>query len=235
MRVAALLSGGKDSVCAIEVARGHGWGVVGAIRVVPAGDDSYMFHTPNLDVVEGIAAAMGLPLETIQSPLDPVTELEALELGLERLKRAWNLQGIISGALASEYQKTRLDRIGNRLGLATFAPLWHKEPTAYLASLQGYDIRFSRVACDGLDESWAGASLDASRVEILKRMKSRPHIAGEGGEYETVVLDAPHFAQRVVVDESDVEVTASRATWHIRRWHLEKKPNAPALALNNTL
>lgn len=226
LRLAALLSGGKDSVAAVEVARSHGWDVVAALRMVPAEDDAYLFHTPNLGLVEAVAECLDVRLVSAAARSDPDAEVADLEQALARARDEFRLDGIVTGALASEYQRTRIDRIGHRLGLHTFAPLWHKDPLEYMAGLLagGYDIRFSRVAADGLDASWAGARLDPDRLARLAAL--RLHLAGEGGEYETVVLDAPHYRHRIVVDESDVEATASRATWHARRWHLESKTPA---------
>ncbi len=222
MRVAALLSGGKDSVAAVEVARGHGWDVPVGLRMVPQEDDSYMFHTPNLDVVEGVAACMDMELVTASATPDPVAEVDELGRALASMAAEWRLDGVISGALASEYQRTRIDRICHGLGLHSFAPLWHKDVATYMHHLAAaYDVRFSRVAADGLDESWAGTRLDHGRLERLATM--RMHAAGEGGEYETLVLDAPHFSQRIVVDEAHVEATASRATWVVDAWHLDLK------------
>lgn len=220
MRVIALLSGGKDSVAAVAVARQMGWDVVAGLRMVPKEDDAYMFHTPNLDVVDAIAHCLSMPLVTAAARPDPVEEVSDLEQALAQAKGDFHVDGIISGALASEYQRTRIDAIGHRLGLRSFAPLWHKDPPTYLRWLvaAGFDIRFSRVAAEGLDASWAGRRLDEAALGELAA--KRLHIAGEGGEYETVVLAGPGFSGRIVVDEADVEATASRATWHIRRWHV---------------
>lgn len=224
MRCVALLSGGKDSVAAVEIAQGHGWDVVAGLRMVPEQDDAYMFHTPNLQVVEAVAECLGMPLVSAEAGCEPDDEVSDLEQALARTMEDFGADAILSGAIASEYQRTRIDAIGYRLGVPTFAPLWHKEPATYMASLlqAGYDIRFSRVAADGLDASWAGACLDGPTLARLQRL--RLHVAGEGGEYETLVLDAPHFRRRIVVDEADTEASASRATWHVRRWHTEAKP-----------
>ncbi len=215
MRCIALLSGGKDSVAAVEIAQGHGWDVVAGLRMVPAEDDAYMFHTPNLGAVEGVARAMGIPLVTAAARPDPSQEVDDLEQALARAKRDFRLDAVISGALASEYQRTRIDGIGHRIGLKTFAPLWHKDPDVYMASLLrgGYDIRFSRVAADGLGPEWAGARLDGPRLDALRAM--RLHVAGEGGEYETLVVNAPHYAAPLQVGVGRVEATASRATWYV--------------------
>ena len=230
MRVLALLSGGKDSVCAIETAQGFGWDVVAALALHPAQDDAWMFHTPNLSVVRGVAQCLGIPL--LEAPVreGQAEELEDLEGALGSARDRFALDGIVSGALASEYQRTRLEAIGHRLGLKTFTPLWHKEPTSYLRSLVsgGYELRFSRVAADGFDETWAGAKLDEAAVKRIDAMKSRPHVAGEGGEYETLVLDAPCFQRRLVIDRAHVVAQTNRATWIVDAWHSEAKSHSPA-------
>lgn len=228
MKVLALLSGGKDSVAAIEVARGHAWDVVAALVMVPAEDDAWMFHTPNLAVVRGVAMALGIPLLEVPCRSGPEAEVEDLQEAIRQARDAFGLDGIVSGALASEYQKTRIDRIGHALGIATFAPLWHKDRMMHLRGLldAGYDMRFSRTAADGVDNAWAGTRLTTQHIDAMAKHPSRPDIAGEGGEYETLVLDAPHYGMQIAVQEADVEATASRATWHVRSYAVLPKPPA---------
>ena len=225
MRVAALLSGGKDSVAAVEVAQSFGWDVAGAVVLRPAADDAWMFHTPALDVVAGVAECLGLPLLEASVRAGQAEEVTDLEAALAQAKAKWRLDGVVSGALASEYQRVRIDGVGHRLGLKTFAPLWHKDPEAYLHPMLGggWDIRFSRTAADGVPNAWCGQRLDPAKVDAMLRHKARPHLAGEGGEYETLVLDAPHYRKRLVVEEAAVEATASRATWVVKRWRTEAK------------
>ncbi|MEA3137090.1 MAG: diphthine-ammonia ligase [Thermoplasmata archaeon] len=225
MRVLALLSGGKDSVCAVETVRGFGWDVAAALVLRPAQDDAWMFHTPNLSVVAGVAECLGLPLVEADVRSGKAEEVEDLERAVAAAQRELGLDGLVSGALASEYQRTRLDAIGHRLGLKTFAPLWHKEPRGYVDSLvaAGWDIRFSRTAADGVPAAWAGQRLDAAKVAAMAGHRARPHVAGEGGEYETLVLDAPCYRRRLVVGKASVEATASRATWRVESWRTEAK------------
>src|SRR5687768_11210367 len=135
MRVIALLSGGKDSVAAVEVAQGFGWDVVGALVLRPVNDDAWMFHTPFLDVVEGVADCLGLPLMEAKVRDGPEAEVEDLEAAVKAACAKWNAQGLVSGALASEYQRVRIEAVGHRLGIKTFAPLWHKDPRTYLHHL----------------------------------------------------------------------------------------------------
>ncbi|MFA5945214.1 MAG: diphthine--ammonia ligase [Candidatus Thermoplasmatota archaeon] len=225
MRVLALLSGGKDSVCAIETARGFGWDVAAALVLRPAEDDAWMFHTPNLDVVAGVAECLGLPLVEAEVRSGKVEEVEDLQRAVTAAKRELGLDGLVSGALASEYQRTRIDLVGHRAGLKSFAPLWHKQPRGYVDGLvaAGWDIRFSRTAADGVPSSWAGQRLDGAKVAAMAGHRSRPHVAGEGGEYETLVLDAPCYGRRLIVERAMVEETASRATWRVEAWRTESK------------
>lgn len=225
MRVVALLSGGKDSVAAIEVAQNRGWDVVGALCLRPISDDAWMFHTPFLDVVGGVAECLGIPLMEARVRDGEEVEVVDLEAALAAAKTKFSVEGVISGALASEYQRTRIDAVGHRLGLKTFAPLWHKEPRSYVRSLLsgGYDVRFTRTAADGVPNAWCGQPLDLPKVEAMEKSTARPHVAGEGGEYETLVLDAPHYRKRLVIDKARVEATASRATWIAESWHTEAK------------
>ena len=225
MKVVALLSGGKDSVAAIEVAQGHGWDVVGALCLRPAEDDAWMFHTPALDVVAGVAECLGLPLLEAPVRTGAAEEVEDLEAAVARARDHFGADGLVSGALASEYQRTRIDAVGHRLGIRTFAPLWHKDPGLYLRGLLagGYDVRFSRTAADGVPNAWCGQRMDLAKVDAMERHPARPHVAGEGGEYETLVLDAPHYLRRLVVTQAGVQATASRATWVVQAWHTQPK------------
>jgi len=225
VRVAALLSGGKDSVAAVEVAQGFGWDVVGAIVLRPAQDDAWMFHTPNLDVVRGVADCLGLPLHEAPVRHGQAEEVEDLEAAVAAAKAKWSLDGLVSGALASEYQRVRIERVGHRLRLKTFTPLWHKDLKTYLHLLMegDWDIRLARTAADGVANAWCGQRLDPPKLDAMLKHRSRPHVAGEGGEYETLVLDAPHYRKRLVVESARVEATASRATWVVERWRTEPK------------
>ncbi len=223
MRVGVLLSGGKDSVAALDVARGHAWDVVVALVLVPAQDDAWMFHVPNIRVAEGIGEALGVPVQVAEVRSGPAEELEDLEAAVRSLQEVHALDGIVSGALASEYQRTRIDAIGHRLGLKTFAPLWHVNPGPYFRGLldAGYDIRLVRAAADGLDAGWLERPLTIADLDELATR--RLHVAGEGGEFETIVLDGPHHLKRLLVEASAVVESSTRSTWNIERYQLVAK------------
>lgn len=223
MRVAALISGGKDSVLAAHVAENHGWEVTHVVTVRSKADDSYMFHTPNTSLAPLIAQAMGKPLVTVETR----GEKEAEVADLERALGALPIDGFVSGALASEYQRTRLEGVGHRLGLKSFTPLWHKDPLAVLRTVagSGWDVRFAAVAAEGLDESWLGRAIDAANIAKLEGLRAKfgVHPAGEGGEFETLVLDAPCYRERIEVTDAKTLWKRDGGTWIVQNARLAPK------------
>ena len=63
-RPALLFSGGKDSTLALHLAAQKEQ-VVCLITVASKNKESYMFHTPNIDVTALQAEALGLPLSAM--------------------------------------------------------------------------------------------------------------------------------------------------------------------------
>lgn len=203
MKLAALISGGKDSVFAIHKALEEGHEVAYLINIIPARDDSYMYHSINLHLVELISAASEIPLIQQQSSGIKELELDDLTLALKKV----DVDGVSVGAVESQYQASRVQKICDSLGLKMYAPLWHKDPEELLYEMaKVLDIRIVRVAAEGLDQSWLGRPINVNSIENLKALNRRymVHMAGEGGEYETIVLDAPFFKKRIEIVKSEV-------------------------------
>lgn len=204
MKLAALISGGKDSVFAIHKALEEGHEVTHLINIIPARDDSYMYHSINLHMVELISEACEIPLIQQQSSGIKELELDDLTLALKKV----NVEGVTVGAIESQYQASRVQKICDSLGLKVYAPLWHRDPEELLNEMiKVMDIRIVRVAAEGLDKSWLGRSINANSIEHLKALNRRymVHMAGEGGEYETLVLDAPFYKKRIEIVKSEIE------------------------------
>lgn len=196
MKLAALISGGKDSSFAIYKALQEGHTVTHLITIKPANPDSYMFHSANIHLTGLISQACGIPLVSETSSGEKEKELDDLKKALQRVK----VDGVVAGAIESEYQASRVRCICEELGLAMYAPLWHHEPESLLREMIMYmDIRMVKVAAAGMDESWLGRRFDERMIDDLKALhrRYRIHIAGEGGEYETLVLDAPYYRKRI--------------------------------------
>src|SRR5512136_56890 len=147
-----------------------------------------MYHVPAIGLTRLAAQSIGIPLLALVSPRESEKELLPLRDTLAGL----GVDGIVSGALASEYQRRRLDQICADIGIKSFAPLWHKDPRELLGEMvdEGFEIMIVGCAADGLDERWLGRILDEKALKELDWLHDKYgiHVAGEGGEYESMVL-----------------------------------------------
>ena len=223
MRVAVLYSGGKDSNYALYWALKQGFEVKYLVSMVSESDESYMYHVPNIHLTELQAKAIGIPLIKGFTSGEKEKEVEDMKAVLEGLK----IDGVVAGALASEYQKQRVDRVAAELDLKSFAPAWHRDPVDYMRELIGiFDIVTVGTAAYGLDEHWLGRKIDEKALEELIKLheKYRIHVAGEGGEFETFVRDAPFFKARIIFDEVEKKWNGCNysGVLEVKRAHLEK-------------
>ena len=173
---------------------------------------SYMFHTPALNIAPLQAKAMDIPLIMKETLGEKEEELLDLQKALEEAKEKYHVEGIVSGALFSTYQRDRIEQICDKLGLKIFAPLWHKPQDIYLQELLNtkFEIILTAVAADGLDESWLGRKVDQAMIQELKKLHARNqlNLAFEGGEAETLVLDCPLFSKKISLLEVQKEMNS---------------------------
>jgi len=224
VNVALLFSGGKDSTYAAWVIVHQGWDLR-LVTVKPSSADSRMFHHPNVGWAHLQAEAMGLSHELVE--ITDRDEIVDLERALVAMKSKHEISGLVSGAVASDFQKTRFDRMCDAIGLKTYAPLWHKNPILLVEDLKksGLRIILTAVAAKGLDETWLGRELterEWSRLEGLSKVHGI-HLTGEGGEYESFVLDAPYFSKTIVIEKSRNEWHGDRGSVVIEQASLRDK------------
>jgi diphthine-ammonia ligase len=207
MNLVALTSGGKDSLFAAYVMHAQGFEIKHIITIFPESQDSYMFHHPNVHLTGDMAKSMGIPFLKRTTGGEKERELIDLKDAIASVKGG--IRGVVSGALSSEYQRQRIDVICEELGLVSFAPLWHKDPEMLLLEMldAGFEMIITAVAADGLDEAWLGRKIDMECIEDLKGLHRRHgiHIGGEGGEFETLVLDMPLFKNKLEIKKARKE------------------------------
>ena len=209
MRWAALTSGGKDSILSCQKAIDRGMDVRYLVTVRPKNPDSYMFHAANLDAVPVIAKVAGMEYIEIPTQGNKEEELEDLKEGLAAL----DIEGVIAGAVASVYQAERIRVITDRLDLSLCTPLWHMDTEMLVREVaERMDARIVVTAAEGLDESFLGARFDEDLIRKLKQAEKiyRINIAGEGGEYESLTLDAPFYSRPITFSTSEVRSAAGR-------------------------
>lgn len=199
MKALALMSGGKDSFLAAQTALQQGYEIMAALTVVPE-EFSMMFHYPNAVKAEQVAGLLDLKWFTTCEKKFLVAVEEFVNRGVE---------AIISGAIASEYQKTRLERMCTRLGIESYTPLWRKDQKTVMKELLLRGIRaiIVSVSAEGFDERDLGRTIDENYISELENKSQRYgiNISGEGGEYESFVTGCRGCGE--------LEITKSRKVW----------------------
>ena len=114
MRLGVLFSGGKDSTLALHLAA-EKEEVVCLITVVSKNQESYMFHTPNIDVTVLQAEALGLPLVSVATEGQKEEELADLERAIAEAK--------------SQIPNRRRSYRRGGVGLSSFTGSTHLQPS----------------------------------------------------------------------------------------------------------
>ncbi|MFC6717089.1 diphthine--ammonia ligase [Natrialbaceae archaeon GCM10025810] len=227
----SLFSGGKDSSWALYRALERSLPVERLVTVHPTGD-SYMYHVPATELAALAAESVGIPLLDVEPDdfeADAATdsgsqgdaEIEPLEAALVQLDAelerdgTGGIAGVTAGAVESEYQTSRIEGMCERLGCDLFAPLWRRDPRELADEMleAGFEIVIVQVAARGLDESWLGRTLDREAFADLEALNEEygVHVLGEGGEFETLVVDGPHMDRRIDLEyETEWEGTRGR-------------------------
>ncbi|CAI0385191.1 unnamed protein product [Linum tenue] len=257
MKVVALVSGGKDSCYAMMKCIQYGHEIVALANLMPADItvdelDSYMYQTVGHQIIVSYAECMGVPLfrrqikgttrqvllttmhQELNYKMTHGDEVEDMFVLLKEVKRQIpSVTAVSSGAIASDYQRLRVESICSRLGLVSLAYLWKQDQSVLLDEMIANEIAAItvKVAAMGLDP---GKHL-GKEISFLK-----PHlhklkdlyginVCGEGGEYETLTLDCPLFTNaRIVLDESQIflaspDSIAPVGILHPSKYHLERK------------
>jgi diphthine-ammonia ligase len=226
MKLAVLFSGGKDSTLALHKAA-EKEEVICLITLVSENKESYMFHTPNIDVTALQAEAVGLPLIRKVTEGKPEEELKDLEAAIAQAITDFKIEGVVTGAVESVYQAARIQQICNRLGVWCVNPLWKRNQKALLEETvaESFNVIISGVFAYPLDKNWLGKQIDVNMIEKLVALSEEYGLSpsGEGGEIETTVLDAPLFKKKIEILDSEVEAKGNSGVFRIKQARLTEK------------
>lgn len=218
MKLGVLFSGGKDSAMAAYLAKKDGNEIVCLITLHSENPDSYMFHTPSISKTQKQAEIMNLPLITKSTKGIKEDELKDLEDVIKIAIKKYNIQGLVTGALHSDYQASRIQKICDNFKIKCLNPLWHKDEFEYLNDLikNKFRVIITGVAAYPLGASWLGREIDIKFIEDVRELnkKYKIHPAGEGGEFETFVLDCPLF-------KKPLRVTGANFSGEDHSWKME--------------
>ncbi len=226
MKLGVLFSGGKDSTLALHKAQEKEQ-VACLITVRSKNPESFMFHTPNIEITALQAEALGLPLVTRTTEGKKEAELDDLEQAMKQAVQDFQIEGVVTGAVESVYQAERVQRICHRLGLWCFNPLWKRNQQALLEELveKHFRVVISGIFAYPLDEKWLGKEIDAEIIRQLVALQQQYGISpsGEGGEIETTVLDAPLFREHIEILAYEVQARHNSGVFRIKQARLTAK------------
>ncbi|ORM41904.1 Diphthine--ammonia ligase [Babesia sp. Xinjiang] len=223
MKLLALISGGKDGIYSIIAAKRQGHEVVMLGHLTPKQNedvnelDSFMYQTVGHNIVPAIAECMEMPIieraitgepivtESLEyTPLEGDEVEDLYRIVVDALAIRNDIEGILTGAIASQYQLQRVLNVATRLGLKTVQPLWGREQSELLAEMIENDVDaiIIKTCSMGLNEKHLGRSIRDLYNEFLSiRDKYGFNVCGEGGEFESLVLDCPLYKKRIAITQ----------------------------------
>ncbi|MCK4647587.1 diphthine--ammonia ligase [Candidatus Pacearchaeota archaeon] len=218
MKAAVLFSGGKDSCYAAYLTKEKGYELNCLISIFSKNKESYMFHTPSIKKTKQQAKVMQLPIIIKKTKGKKEEELKDLEKAIKKAKEKYNIGTIVTGAIESVYQASRIQKICDKFNLKCFNPLWQIDEIQYLKKLikSKFKIIITGVFAYPLDKSWLGREINQDFVKQVKELKEKYkiHPAGEGGEFETFVLDCPLF-------EKPLKIINSKTSGEKNSWKMD--------------
>ena len=83
-----------------------------------------------------------------------------------------------------------------------------------------FEIKISRIAAEGLGKWFLGKTINEEVYQKLLALNEKNgfHVAGEGGEYESLVVDCPLFKKKLIVGSADIVMEGEhRGTYVIKK------------------
>ena len=226
MKVAVLFSGGKDSTMALYNAIEAKEDVKYLLSMKSRNDESYMFHVPNIHITDLLSEAFDIPIMSVETEGIKEEELNDLKKAFEDLKNL-GVEAVYTGALYSQDQKSRIEKLCDEVGLVAVSPYWHVDELEYMRKIVslGFKIIICGVAAWGLDESWLGKVIDDEAIDELIKIHEKYYIdlAFEGGEAETLAIDGPIFKKRIKILKDKKEWYHDSGVYIIEDAVLEEK------------
>ncbi|EGC37215.1 hypothetical protein DICPUDRAFT_30664, partial [Dictyostelium purpureum] len=222
VEIVGLISGGKDSIYNLMECVRNGHSIVALANLKPPKQqeelDSFMYQTVGNNLIDIIAKeCLQLPLfqieikgtaeskdeHYVESSNDEVEDLYNL---LKSVKDSIpTVKGVSCGAILSTYQRIRVENVCSRLGLVCYSYLWMRDQDTLLQEMITSQLTavIIKVASMGLEANKHLLKSIQQLYPVLKSLNTKfgVHICGEGGEYESIVVDCPLYKKKINIED----------------------------------
>jgi diphthine-ammonia ligase len=229
MRVAVLWTGGKDSCMALHQILNQGHKADSLITFI--GDRPFLCHPISLMSMQSLAIGIDHLKIKISAPF-----FQNYREAIKAIVKERSLEGIVTGDIdvVDSFHGPWMDDVCRGLDLELMKPLWHIDRMRYLENImsEGVEFVFSCVNKKFFDKSWLGRIMDKTCLNdlICLNRKFGIDLAGEGGEYHTMVLNSPRFKRSLELGhfeagetESLIFMKSPRLSWKNDGCSLKKK------------
>lgn len=208
MKLAVLFSGGKDSTLSAQLVKNQGHEISCLISIISKNKDSYMFHTPSISKVIKQSEVMGIPIVIQETEGKKEEELKDLKKAIKKALIEYDFEGIVTGAVQSDYQSSRIKKICDEFELKCLNPLWNKPPFELINEIikNKFEVIITGVFAYPLDDKWIGRKIDFEFLKDVKELNKKYRVSpiGEGGEFESFVLNCPLFKRGLKIKNKQV-------------------------------
>ncbi len=197
---AVLWTGGKDCALAFLKAQRAGYDITYLITFTPQNPD---FKAHPITFIKKQITAIGLQHEfiTVVAPLK-----ESYEEAIQSLKDNKGIHTLITGDIDEiDGHSNWIEECCKKSKMHIFNPLWKKDRNQLLQELicNNFTLIFSLVKKEFFEKKWVGKQLNSATIRDLQKLNI--DICGENGEYHTMVLNAPFFQYKVIIDTAQTE------------------------------
>jgi diphthine-ammonia ligase len=158
-------------------------------------------HGVRTDVINKQAKAMGLAV------IQPRSSWETYEAEFKKAVSALKQQGIevgIFGDIDLEGHREWVERVSTEVGIKAVLPIWKEKRELILREFieAGFEAIVIATKKDVLGDEWLGRTVDRDFIDDMSKIEG-VDIAGENGEYHTLVLSGPVFEKRITIIQSE--------------------------------
>lgn len=208
MKTAVLYSGGKDSNYSLHLAQKK-LDIKCLINMKSKNDNSYMFQSAGCNLTSLQSKSLDIPILEYETEGKKEKELEDLKKAIILAKKKYNIDSIVTGAIKSAYQSSRIQKICYELKLKCFNPIWQIDEIEFMKELlkKNFKILIVGIFAYPLTKKYLGKTIDSEilneLIELNKKYSISP--AGEGGELETIITDSPDFKKQIEINKYSIK------------------------------